>query len=230
MNDCYLKLRGITKSYELVESKKITVLKNVNLSVRKGELIALTGASGAGKSTLLHIAGLLDNFDNGEVFVDGKPVKNFSEKQLTTLRREKIGFVYQFHHLISEITALDNVVLPQLASGKNHGEAISFAKELFEEVGLSERMSHRPGELSGGEQQRVALCRALANEPLILLADEPTGNLDLEASLNVYHLIEKVTKKRQISTLVATHDLDLANRMDSVFSLRSGVLSFADTL
>ena len=230
MNDCYLKLRGITKSYELVESKKITVLKNVNLSVRKGELIALTGASGAGKSTLLHIAGLLDNFDNGEVFVDGKPVKNFSEKQLTTLRREKIGFVYQFHHLISEITALDNVVLPQLASGKNHGEAISFAKELFEEVGLSERMSHRPGELSGGEQQRVALCRALANEPLILLADEPTGNLDLEASLNVYHLIEKVTKKRQISTLIATHDLDLANRMDRIFSLRSGVLSFADTL
>ena len=230
MNDCYLKLRGITKSYELVKSKKITVLKNVNLSVRKGELIALTGASGAGKSTLLHIAGLLDNFDNGEVFVDGKPVKNFSEKQLTTLRREKIGFVYQFHHLISEITALDNVVLPQLASGKNLGEAVSFAKELFEEVGLNERMSHRPGELSGGEQQRVALCRALANEPLILLADEPTGNLDLEASLNVYHLIEKVTKKRQISTLVATHDLDLANRMDSVFSLRSGVLSFADTL
>ena len=230
MSDCYLKLRGVTKSYEFVGSKKITVLKKINLSVKKGELIALTGPSGAGKSTLLHIAGLLDNFDSGEVLVDGKSVENFSEKQLTTVRREKIGFVYQFHHLISEISALDNVVLPQLASGKNHGKAISFAKELFEEVGLNERMSHRPGELSGGEQQRVALCRALANEPLILLADEPTGNLDLEASLNVYHLIEKVTKKRQISTLVATHDLDLAKRMDSVFSLRSGVLSFADTL
>ncbi len=230
MSDYNLKLSELTKSYELVKSKKITVLKKVSLSVGKGELIALTGPSGAGKSTLLHIAGLLDDFDSGEVFVDGQSITNFSEKQLTTVRREKIGFVYQFHHLISEITALDNVLLPQLASGKDYGEAISFARELLEEVGLNERMSHRPGELSGGEQQRVALCRALANKPLILLADEPTGNLDLEASLNVYHLIEKVTRKLQISTVVATHDVDLANRMDRVFSLRNGVLSFADTL
>ena len=230
MSKFNLQLCEVTKSYEMVKSSKIQVLKEVNLSVSKGELVSLTGPSGAGKSTLLHIAGLLDELDSGEVLIDGLSVRNCSEQERTFIRREKIGFVYQFHHLISEFTALDNVALPQLASGKEHKQAIRAARELLEEVGLSERILHRPGELSGGEQQRVALCRALVNNPMILLADEPTGNLDFDASLNVYSLIEKMTRKLQISSVVATHDLDLANRMDRKLNLKGGVLSFADAL
>ncbi len=230
MSNFNLQLRDVVKSYGISRAKDITVLKKVNLSVCEGELVSLTGPSGAGKSTLLHIAGLLDDFDNGEILVDGVSMKNCSQQEKTFIRREKIGFVYQFHHLISEFTALENVTLPQLAAGKNHITATESAIELLDEVGLSNRLSHRPGELSGGEKQRVALCRALINRPKILLADEPTGNLDFDTSINIFSLIEMITRKLKISTVIATHDIDLAKRMDRIFNLKGGILSSTDTL
>ena len=209
---------------------KVHVLKNINMSVEKGELISIVGSSGTGKSTLLHIAGLLDDLDSGEVIICGKSMSRITEKNRTNTRRDKIGFVYQFHHLIAEFTALGNVVLPQLCAGKSTLESQGFAKELLFEVGLSERIFHKPAELSGGERQRVALCRALANKPAVLLADEPTGNLDAEASLNVFKLIKSMANNFGISTIIATHDLELANRMDKILYLRGGELSAADTL
>ena len=230
MNKFNLELRGINKSYEMSKKDKVHVLKNINMSVEKGELIAIVGSSGTGKSTLLHIAGLLDDLDSGEVIICGKSMSRISEKNRTNTRRDKIGFVYQFHHLIAEFTALGNVSLPQLCAGKSTLESQGFAEELLFEVGLSERIFHKPAELSGGERQRVALCRALANKPAVLLADEPTGNLDAEASLNVFKLIKSMANNLGISTIIATHDLELANRMDKILYLRGGELSAADTL
>ena len=230
MSEFNLELREVTKSYKMLKTHEVPVLRNINMFVKSGEMISLVGPSGAGKSTLLHIAGLLDSLDSGEVIIRGRSMTQSSEKLRTITRRDEVGFVYQFHHLITEFTALENVMLPQLTAGKNSSEAGSFAKELLDEVGLSDRILHKPAELSGGEKQRVALCRALANKPVILLADEPTGNLDAASSLSVFNLIKKMSKKLGISTIIATHDLDLANRMDKILYLKGGALSTTDCL
>ena len=230
MSEFNLELREVTKSYKMLKTHEVPVLRNINMFVKSGEMISLVGPSGAGKSTLLHIAGLLDSLDSGEIIICGKSMTQSSEKLRTITRRDEVGFVYQFHHLITEFTALENVMLPQLTAGKNSSEAGIFAKELLDEVGLSDRILHKPAELSGGEKQRVALCRAFANKPVILLADEPTGNLDAASSLSVFKLIKKMSKKLGVSTIIATHDLDLANRMDKILYLKGGVLSTADCL
>ena len=230
MSEFNLELREVTKSYKMLKTHEVPVLRNINMFVKSGEMISLVGPSGAGKSTLLHIAGLLDSLDSGEIVIFGKSMTQSSEKLRTITRRDEVGFVYQFHHLITEFTALENVMLPQLTAGKNSSEAGIFAKELLDEVGLSDRILHKPAELSGGEKQRVALCRALANKPVILLADEPTGNLDAASSLSVFKLIKKMSKKLGVSTIIATHDLDLANRMDKILYLKGGALSTTDCL
>ena len=230
MSEFNLELREVTKSYKMSKTHEVPVLQNINMCVKSGEMISLVGPSGAGKSTLLHIAGLLDSLDSGEIIICGKSMTQSSEKLRTITRRDEVGFVYQFHHLLTEFTALGNVILPQLTAGKNSSEADIFAKELLDEVGLSDRILHKPAELSGGEKQRVALCRALANKPVILLADEPTGNLDAASSLSVFNLIKKMSKRLGISTIIATHDLDLANRMDKILYLKGGALSTTDCL
>ena len=176
MNDA-LKLSGITKGYNLGTPTEVKVLNGVDFTLAAGEVVAMVAPSGAGKSTLLHIAGLLDTPDNGSVEIGGQAVGS-GDRARTRLRRQDVGFVYQFHHLLQEFTALENVVLPQLANGISQREAQAHAEQLMETVGLKDRVGHRPAELSGGEQQRVAFCRALANKPAVLLADEPTGNLD----------------------------------------------------
>lgn len=219
-----LKLRGITKAYNLGMPTEIPVLNGVDLTLISGEVVALVAPSGAGKSTLLHVAGLLDTPDEGLVEIGGQPVGN-GDRARTRLRRQDVGFVYQFHHLLQEFTALENVVLPQLVNGVSAKEARIHALQLMNKVGLEDRVGHRPAELSGGEQQRVAFCRALANKPKILLADEPTGNLDPGTSNTVFAALIDLVRSSGMSALIATHNLELAARMDRLVSLDAGVLS-----
>jgi lipoprotein-releasing system ATP-binding protein len=219
-----LKLRGITKAYNLGMPTEIPVLNGVDFTLTSGEVVALVAPSGAGKSTLLHVAGLLDTPDEGLVEIGGQPVGN-GDRARTRLRRQDVGFVYQFHHLLQEFTALENVVLPQLVNGVSAKEARIHALQLMNKVGLEDRVGHRPAELSGGEQQRVAFCRALANKPKILLADEPTGNLDPGTSDTVFTALIDLVRSSGMSALIATHNLELAARMDRLVSLDAGVLS-----
>lgn len=219
-----LKLRGITKAYNLGMPTEIPVLNGVDFTLISGEVVALVAPSGAGKSTLLHVAGLLDTPDEGLVEIGGQPVGN-GDRARTRLRRQDVGFVYQFHHLLQEFTALENVVLPQLVNGVSAKEARIHALQLMNKVGLEDRVGHRPAELSGGEQQRVAFCRALANKPKILLADEPTGNLDPGTSDTVFAALIDLVRSSGMSALIATHNLELAARMDRLVSLDAGVLS-----
>jgi lipoprotein-releasing system ATP-binding protein len=219
-----LKLSGITKGYNRGKPSEIIVLNGANFEMAKGEIVALVAPSGAGKSTLLHIAGLLDTPDKGHVEIDGIVVDG-GDRVRTQLRRQDVGFVYQFHHLLQEFTALENVILPQLANGVSSRAAKSHAQGLLERVGLKDRTWHRPAELSGGEQQRVAFCRALANSPKILLADEPTGNLDPGTSDTVFGALMDLVRGSGMSALIATHNLELAARMDRVVRLEHGVLS-----
>jgi lipoprotein-releasing system ATP-binding protein len=219
-----LKLRGITKAYNLGMPTEIPVLNGVDFTLISGEVVALVAPSGAGKSTLLHVAGLLDTPDEGLVEIGGQPVGN-GDRARTRLRRQDVGFVYQFHHLLQEFTALENVVLPQLVNGVSAKEARIHALQLMNKVGLEDRFGHRPAELSGGEQQRVAFCRALANKPKILLADEPTGNLDPGTSDTVFAALMDLVRSSGMSALIATHNLELAARMDRLVSLDAGVLS-----
>ncbi len=219
-----LKLRGITKAYNLGMPTEIPVLNGVDLTLISGEVVALVAPSGAGKSTLLHVAGLLDTPDEGLVEIGGQAVGN-GDRTRTRLRRQDVGFVYQFHHLLQEFTALENVVLPQLVNGVSAKEARIHALQLMNKVGLENRVGHRPAELSGGEQQRVAFCRALANKPKILLADEPTGNLDPGTSDTVFAALIDLVRSSGMSALIATHNLELAARMDRLVSLDAGVLS-----
>lgn len=198
------------------------VLSGVNLTVAAGELVALVGPSGAGKSTLLQIAGLLEKPDSGEVIIDGHDCSHLDDADRTLLRRTGVGFIYQFHHLLPEFSALENVVLPQLIRGLSRAEAEHRAKELLALVGLSERISHRPSRLSGGEQQRVAIVRAIANVPYILLADEPTGNLDPQTAETVFHHLRRIVRAAKLAALVATHNLELAGRMDRILEMRDG--------
>lgn len=217
-----LKLTGITKGYNLGKPTEVRVLNGVDFAMATGEVVALVAPSGAGKSTLLHIAGLLDTPDTGQVEIDGTVVGG-GDRARTRLRRQDVGFVYQFHHLLQEFTGLENVVLPQLANGVPKGAAQSYAQELLDKVGLKDRANHRPGELSGGEQQRVAFCRALANKPRILLADEPTGNLDPGTSDTVFAALMDLVRASGMSALIATHNLELAARMDRMVRLEAGV-------
>jgi lipoprotein-releasing system ATP-binding protein len=190
--------------------------------LQAGESVALIAPSGAGKSTLLHIAGLLERADAGEVHVGGHATSTTNEEGRTALRRSQIGFVYQFHHLLPEFSALENVVIPQMIAGLSRAEAAARARELLGFLGLGPRESHRPAELSGGEQQRVALARALANAPRVLLADEPTGNLDPKTADHVFDTLTSLVKASRVAALVATHNLDLAARMDRRVTLREG--------
>ena len=202
----------------------LQVLRGAAVSIESGETVALVGPSGAGKSTLLHIAGLLERPDGGEVIVDGEACSDLSDDRRTALRRTAIGFIYQFHHLLPEFTALENVVVPQMIAGVSKSAARKRASELLGMVGLSEREGHRPAKLSGGEQQRVAIARALANSPKVLIADEPTGNLDQETAERVFELLMRLTRETGVSSLVATHNPDLAARMDRKLTLKNGLL------
>ncbi|SEC43893.1 ABC transporter ATP-binding protein [Rhodobacter sp. 24-YEA-8] len=217
-----LVLEGITKGYNKGKPSEVQVLRGVDLSIAKGEVVALVAPSGAGKSTLLHIAGLLDTPDQGRVVMGGREMGGLSDRLRTEARRGDVGFIYQFHHLLPEFTALENVVIPQLANGVSKSEASARALNLLEKVGLSARADHRPAALSGGEQQRVAFCRALANGPGLLLADEPTGNLDPGTSDQVFGALMDLVRSTGMGALIATHNLELAARMDRVVRLNQG--------
>lgn len=224
MNDPVLAARGIGKSYNLGKPNEVMVLKGVDLDMEHGEVVGLLAPSGAGKSTLLFILGLLESFDKGSLEINGKDVTKASDSARTEVRRKEVGIVYQFHHLLPEFNALENVMIPQLANGIAKSNARKHASKLLERVGLSDRINHRPSELSGGEQQRVAVCRSLANSPNLLLADEPTGNLDVDNSQQVFEVIKELVKVSGISALIATHNLSLAEQMDRVVCLENGVL------
>jgi lipoprotein-releasing system ATP-binding protein len=224
MSDAVLELKAVTKSYNQGAANQIDVLRGVDLTLSAGEMVALVAPSGAGKSTLLHIAGLLDVPDAGSVTVAGQDISGKGDSMRTSLRRQELGFVYQFHHLLPEFTALENIVLPQLANGIAQRAAEARAEELLALVGLSARAQHRPAALSGGEQQRVAFCRALANSPRVLLADEPTGNLDPGTSDQVFAALMDLVAGTGLSALVATHNPELAARMDRRVKLEQGRL------
>lgn len=222
-----LLLDGIVKTYTGGISGPVEVLREASLTLGRGEVVALVAPSGAGKSTLLHIAGLLDTCDSGRVEIDGIDMSRLGDNARTTARRQQVGFVYQFHHLLPEFTALENIVLPQLANGIAAKAARERALSLLDKVGLSHRASHRPAQLSGGEQQRVAFCRAMANAPRILLADEPTGNLDPETSDQVFGVLMELVRETGLSALIATHNLELAARMDRILRLDAGRIATA---
>ena len=222
MSEPMLELQGIEKGYNRGKPSEVLVLRGATLTVAKGEVVALVAPSGAGKSTLLHIAGLLDTPDAGNVRLDGREMGNLSDRARTEARRAEVGFIYQFHHLLPEFTALENVVIPQLANGVGKAEAEARARELLGKVGVAARADHRPAALSGGEQQRVAFCRALANGPKLLLADEPTGNLDPATSDQVFGVLMELVRATGLSALIATHNLELAARMDRVVRLAAG--------
>ncbi|MEM7733644.1 MAG: ABC transporter ATP-binding protein [Pseudomonadota bacterium] len=222
MNEAVLKLEGLTKTYNAGTPGEVRVLTGVDLEIAAGEMVALVAPSGAGKSTLLHMAGLLDTPDEGRVTFGHRDMTGLDDHARTLARREEVGFVYQFHHLLPEFSARENVVLPQLAAGVRESEARARADRLLDQVGVEGRASHRPAEMSGGEQQRVAICRALANGPRILLADEPTGNLDPGTSDQVFDGLRALTRDEGMAALIATHNLDLAGRMDRVVRLDAG--------
>ncbi len=219
-----LRLEDIAKVYNPGTSAEVAVLAGASLSLDAGEVAALVAPSGAGKSTLLHIAGLLDTPTSGRLRIGGTPAEDLGEGARTRLRRETIGFVYQFHHLLPEFTALENVALPCRAAGQTRGAAEARGRQLLDAVGLGHRLGHRPAELSGGEQQRVAIARALANRPRLLLADEPTGNLDPDTSAQVFDMLMGLVRETGLAALIATHNLDLAARMDRVLRLEAGRL------
>jgi len=202
----------------------LNVLAGAELDIYPGEMVGLVGPSGSGKSTLLHAAGLLEKPNAGEVYINGKECLSLSDNKRTAIRRNQIGVVYQFHHLLREFTALDNVALPQMIAGKSQNAARKEAERLLGVMGLSERMHHQPSQMSGGEQQRVAIARAIANKPKILLADEPTGNLDPNTSGNVFQSLFDMTRLEGVSALVATHNMNLIPYMDRVFTVKDGIV------
>jgi lipoprotein-releasing system ATP-binding protein len=218
-----LVLRGISRVYR-GDAGELPVLRGADLTVRAGEIVSLVAPSGAGKSTLLHVAGLLDRPDGGSVLIEGRDVGGLPDAARTAVRRDTIGFVYQFHHLLPEFTALENVVLPQMIAGRPRRSAEERARQLLGMFGLGARLGHLPGKLSGGEQQRVAIARALANGPQLLLADEPTGNLDVATAGAVFSELLAIVRDHGVAALVATHNPDLAARMDRTVTLRDGRL------
>jgi lipoprotein-releasing system ATP-binding protein len=223
MNEPLFRLSGIVRRYPQGRST-LEVLRGVDLGVAAGELVALVGPSGAGKSTLLHIAGLLERPDAGEVAIDGRACGALDDGARTLIRRLGIGFVYQYHHLLPEFSALENVSLPQMIAGRARRVSDARSRELLADLGLADRLHHRPGQLSGGEQQRVAIARALANAPQLLLADEPTGNLDPHTAEDVFELLLRLARSAKLAALIATHNPLLAARMDRTVILNDGVL------
>ncbi|MCG8548055.1 MAG: ABC transporter ATP-binding protein [Alphaproteobacteria bacterium] len=223
MSEAALALDGVVRTYRPA-GQPLEVLRGASLSIARGELVALVGPSGAGKSTLLHVAALLEHPDGGDITIDGRSCGSMSDGDRTAVRRESIGFVYQFHHLMPEFSALENIMIPQLLAGIARRQARQRAEELLSLVHLTERAGHRPARLSGGEQQRVAIARALANRPLIVLADEPTGNLDHSTADDVFDLFVNFVRQGNLGALVATHNMDLARRMDRVLRLEDGVI------
>ncbi len=224
MNEQVLELKGVSKTYNKGRPNEVQVLHGVDLAVKAGEVVALVAPSGAGKSTLLHMAGLLDTPDAGDVELGGQRMNDLNDVQRTVVRRDDVGFIYQFHHLLPEFTALENVVLPQLAAGVAKKAAQERALDLLGRVGVAERAEHRPAALSGGEAQRVAFCRALANGPKLLLGDEPTGNLDPATSDQVFGTLMDLVRATGLAAVIATHNLELAARMDRTVRLDAGVL------
>jgi lipoprotein-releasing system ATP-binding protein len=223
MNNVVLGLQSVVRVYHQGE-RDLRVLDGLNLELRAGEMVALLGPSGSGKSTLLQIAGLLDSPTSGNVMLAGMPMATADDTQRTAARNRTIGFIYQFHHLLPEFSALENVLLPQMIAGRSRKDAETSAAALLDELGLAQRLSHRPAALSGGEQQRVAIARALANSPALLLADEPTGNLDPQTAEHVFSMLMKMAREKSVAMLVATHNMELAARMDRVVRLQNGVL------
>ncbi|MEA2806853.1 MAG: lipoprotein-releasing system ATP-binding protein [Rhodospirillaceae bacterium] len=219
-----LALRDIKRTF-VQGDRRLEVLRGITLDLRPGEIVALVGQSGSGKSTLLHIAGLLERPDDGDIIVDGKSASAANDRERTALRRRVLGFVYQYHHLLPEFSAIENVMLPQMLNGRSRGQARAHAAELLAMVQLKDRSDHRPGRLSGGEQQRVAIARAVANAPSVLLADEPTGNLDSSTADTVFRQLLSLVRDTGMAALVATHNPDLAARMDRTVTLKDGVLS-----
>ncbi len=222
-NGAILSLRGVTRTYPTAQGG-LTVLKGVDLEVMPGEVVGLIGPSGSGKSSLLHAAGLLERPTSGQVLIDCEDVGGLDERARTRLRLRRIGFVYQFHHLLPEFDALDNVALPMRIAGVREAEARRRATEQLTALGLGQRVTHQPAQLSGGEQQRVAIARALANSPRLLLADEPTGNLDPVTSQAVFEALRELAKTTGVAALIATHNMELAGHMDRVFALKDGHL------
>jgi lipoprotein-releasing system ATP-binding protein len=218
-----LKLEAITRRYREGEGQ-LEVFSGLDLSVKPGEIVALVGQSGAGKSSLLHIAGLLEAPTSGEIFIEGMPVSGLPDAERTRIRRDRLGFVYQAHHLLPEFDALENVMLPQMIAGRSRADAAQEATRLLTVLGLGKRLTHRPAQLSGGEQQRVAIARALANKPRLLLADEPTGNLDPRTAGGVFEALIQITRAEGLGALVATHNFELAARMDRALLLHQGKL------
>ena len=225
MSDAALELDGIVRTFHQA-GRPLEVLRGASMRLESGEMVALVGPSGAGKSTLLHIAGLLERADGGEIRIEGEPCGRMPDRQRTELRSRRLGFVYQFHHLLPDFSALENVMMPLMIARR--GGARARAAELLAAVGLAERASHRPARLSGGEQQRVAVARALANEPAILLADEPTGNLDPRTAAEVFEQLVRLMRESGLAALVATHNMDLAGRMDRALVLADGRLAPLD--
>jgi lipoprotein-releasing system ATP-binding protein len=216
-----LHLRDVERTYRQGD-ETLHILRGAELAIWPGQSVALLAPSGAGKSTLLHIAGLLEQPDHGDVLIDGRPTALLADSERTRIRRNEIGFVYQFHRLLPEFTALENVLLPQLIRGLSRGEAKKRATDLLKYLGLGGRLTHRPAELSGGEQQRVAIARAVANAPRILLADEPTGNLDVHTADHVFRALSQLVEASGLATIIATHNMELAARMDRRVTLREG--------
>ena len=219
-----LSLRDIQRTF-VQGDRRLEVLRGITLDLKAGEIVALVGQSGSGKSTLLHIAGLLERPDGGEVVVDGKPAGELGDGARTALRRKFLGFVYQYHHLLPEFSALENVMLPQMLNGLRAASRGCRATDLLAMVGLKERADHRPGRLSGGEQQRVAIARAVANAPRVLLADEPTGNLDASNRGDGFRQLLALVRETGMAALIATHNPELAARMDRTLHLKDGILS-----
>ncbi|MEM9965463.1 MAG: ABC transporter ATP-binding protein [Asticcacaulis sp.] len=224
MSNVILSLTGLTHAYALGDGRQLQVLKGVDLELRAGEVVGLIGPSGSGKSSLLHCVGLLEASEEARLIIDNEDFTRASDAARTRARLHKIGFVYQFHHLLPEFTALGNVALPQRVLGRSQKEAEARAQALLEQMGLGARLEHQPNQMSGGEQQRVAIARALANQPKLLLADEPTGNLDPETSQNVFDALRNIVHEQKVAALIATHNLGLARHMDRVVSLQDGKL------
>lgn len=219
-----LRCENISKFYD-EGSQKVQVLKNVSFSMNTGELVAIVGSSGSGKSTLLHTLGGLDQPSEGQVFIKGQSLQQLSSNKLAQLRNQNLGFVYQFHHLMADFTALENVMMPMLIGNQNKSEATVRAEKMLQAVGLSHRITHRPSALSGGERQRVAIARALVNNPALVLADEPTGNLDQKTTESIFDLIKQLNHEQNIAFLLVTHDLKLADKLSRRFVMADGVLS-----
>ena len=224
MSEPILELKAVKREFKQGE-RSLEILKGIDLSLQPRTTHALVGPSGTGKSTLLHICGLLERPSSGDVTIKGTLCNKLSDAKRTALRRQEIGFVYQSHHLLPDFTALENVALPQLIANTSQRKANTRAKELLTRLGLAERLDHRPAKLSGGEQQRVAIARALANKPSMILADEPTGNLDPDTAEDVFALLLEVVQETGCTALIATHNIELAERMDTTFSMRGGLLS-----